>query len=87
LRLLQVNASQQQQEFLAPVMRAGSFSLRPSKSTFLKPASAQPISPLFPKEDLDPIPSAITENVQTAAERILAQTLPDQDGQPVVRLA
>jgi hypothetical protein len=87
LRLPQVNASQQQQEFLASVARAGSFFLRPSKSTFLKPASAQPIPPLFPKEDLDPIPSAITENVQTAAERILAQTLPDQDGQPVVRLA
>jgi hypothetical protein len=87
LRLLQVNASQQQQEFLASVARAGSFFLRPSKSPSLKPASAQPISPLFPEEDLDPISSPITKNVQTAAERILAQTLPDQDGQPVVGFA
>jgi hypothetical protein len=38
----------------------------------------------FPEEDLDPISSSIAKNVQTATERILAQTLPDQDGQPVV---
>src|ERR1039458_132287 len=87
LRLLQVNASQQQQEFLASVARAGPLLLRPSKSAFLEPARAQPISPRFPEKDLDSIPSAITENIQTATKRVLSQALAHQDRQPVVRLA
>jgi len=87
LSLLQVDAPQQQKEFLASTARAGPLLLRSSKSAFLEPARAQPIPPRFPEKDLDSIPSAIAENIQTATKRVLSQALAHQDRQPVLRLA